>query len=174
MLILICPKSACAVLAELLGSRWCLAVIICEETPEDVRSAAKLAISALPPSIPLHFLAVGAAGTLAYEMVSILRAKGRDVPYFVIVGSPAPRVGGRGGWLRRLLPRKKRDIYEARPLHGACGLILTLEVDEASTDRWFRLLPPISRVEPTRRTLDHLLGTRSYELGRLIAKFDNV
>jgi len=169
LLIFVGPEDVQKFFRDHFAMRWSLSAITCNHVLDDPRSLAERLAQAMPEGKPLHFIAFGPGGILAYELVHQLRQAGQEVPYFLIVGASAPPVAQKAKSLFRRIFGLRED-YHAQPLQGPCGIIATSDMTESDENRWHTLMPH-AYTERSRRAIDQLTSTHAYELNRLLSKF---
>ncbi|GAB4180657.1 MAG: hypothetical protein Fur0032_21630 [Terrimicrobiaceae bacterium] len=174
LLIIVDPEGrATHAISAVLEPDWSLASLDCPAEIEDPVRLAMRWLAALPDEVPLHFLGLGAAGMVAYEITRLLRASGRDVPYLAIAGTVPPEAPKRVGWLGSLVrgrQSKGEKGYHPEPLEGPCGIIFTSDLPAAARDRWGQLAPD-ALTKQTKRSLSDLLGPDPGELANLLSAF---
>lgn len=114
----------------------------------------------------LHFVGIGRAGLITYELVRSLRKAGRDVPYAVVAGSDPPTPAPTGWWSRLMNSLGGgSDRFE-----GPLGIILTSECPDDATTRWSSLIP-LCIIEQVDCPRDQLVRDSANHLLRLLAQF---
>ncbi|CAN5646137.1 hypothetical protein BH09VER1_BH09VER1_16430 [soil metagenome] len=136
----------------------------CHGSVDSEAAALIEAICALDPEGPYHLCGHGYGAVLAFEMARQLRLTGREVPFLMLAGGPAPELEVKKDWKQSLVglfggksakpsPRagtstpvseahlKALKEYKTQPLDGPAGLILAVDQGREVEMAWQACVP---------------------------------
>ncbi len=152
--------------------------------PRNVVDDATRIVSALKenwPNTPIHLLGIGYGGLPAFEIATLLRLSGEDVPFVVTAGTPPP-LPEKSGWLGSLKrgfsavhsmgsdPNSVENLaasYQPKPLDGPFGILLTNDLPKNAEPSWQELAPD-AVIDSIDCTASELISSRSADFAKAL------